>query len=293
MKAIGIDIGGTKIGIGVVREDGVFLKKEEISTNPHMNGESILSRIAERLRQFREEEIAGIGIGTAGQISPRGVVLSSTDTFSDWKGINVKRQMEEATGCRVEVVNDVQAMGLGEQRFGAGKNVNDFICVALGTGVGGSIITNGKLVRGHLGAAGELGHMILIPEGRRCPCGNRGCLEAHVSGVAIESLYQERYSVAKKGQLIFKEALENDPHALAVVEHYLMDLTTGLTSLVNIFNPEKVILGGGVAQSLLPYMERLTYDVRRYVAPVNDKVSIEQSRLRGDAMILGAASLVM
>ena len=121
MKAIGIDIGGTKIGIGVVREDGVFLKKEEISTNPHMNGESILSRIAERLRQFREEEIAGIGIGTAGQISPRGVVLSSTDTFSDWKGINVKRQMEQATGCRVEVVNDVQAMGLGEQRFGAGK----------------------------------------------------------------------------------------------------------------------------------------------------------------------------
>lgn len=292
-KSIGIDIGGTKTAIGLF-ENGSLLKKQVINTGAQLGGKHVLSSITKEIKLLSKGEgITGVGIGAAGQISPTGEVLSSTDTFKDWKGVNIKQSIFNATSYRVEVVNDVQAMGLGELHFGAGRNVRDFICVALGTGVGGAIITDGKLIRGHSGAAGEFGHMKLYSDGRACPCGSKGCFESYVSGTALESRYRERYGDIKTGKSIFDRALEKDKHALDIVHQYLDDLIAGLTTLVYIFNPAKIIIGGGVANSLLPYLKDINDLVHQSVSEVNGNVSIELSYLRGDAMILGAASLVM
>jgi glucokinase len=292
-KSIGIDIGGTKTAIGLF-ENGSLLKKKVLNTDAQLGGKHILnSVIKEIVLLSKEEKIKGIGIGAAGQISPTGEVLSATDTFKEWKGVNIKQAVFEATSYRIEVVNDVQAMGLGELHFGAGRNVRDFICIALGTGVGGAIIADGKLIRGHSGAAGEFGHMKLYSNGRTCPCGGRGCFESYVSGTALEWRYLEKYGVVKTGKSIFDKALEKDEHALDIVHQYLDDLIEGLSTLVYIFNPEKVIIGGGVANSLTAYLKNINDLVRKRVSDVNENVSIELSSLKGDAMLFGAASLVM
>ncbi len=166
-------------------------------------------------------------------------MLSATETFSDWQGLPIQTWLEKATGQCVAVVNDVQAMGLGEQFFGAGKGVNNFLCVAVGTGIGGAIIADGKLQRGHSGAAGEVGHMVLYPNGRKCPCGNQGCFEAYASGTALEELYAETFKEVKKGQEIFKEALANNENAAFIINQYVENVAIGLTTLTNMFNPEK------------------------------------------------------
>jgi glucokinase len=292
VKTIGIDIGGTKTAIGLF-EDGALRKKQEIKTDSKLGGEHILNRIIEVIMPYVDDDLKGIGIGAAGQISRAGEVMSSTDTFTNWKGLNVKQIISRATSSRVEVVNDVQAMGLGELHFGAGKNVRDFICIALGTGVGGAIIADGKLIRGHRGAGGEFGHVKLYADGRSCPCGNKGCLEAHISGIALETRYKEMFGINDKGPLIFQKARNGDEKAQDIVNQYLDDLIEGLTSLIHIFNPEKVVIGGGVATSLIPYISGINDTIHKKVSDVNAGVLVELSPLGGNAMLLGAASLVM
>lgn len=292
-NAIGVDIGGTKIAIGLVQEDGLILKKEEFTTLKNENGEKILQTIAEKLPFFYDENTTGIGVGSAGQIGLSGTVLSATDTFSDWQGLPIQTWLEKATGQRVAVVNDVQAMGLGEQFFGTGKGVNNFLCVAVGTGIGGAIIADGKLQRGHSGAAGEVGHMVLYPNGRKCPCGNQGCFEAYASGTALEELYAETFKEVKKGQEIFKEALANNENAAFIINQYVENVAIGLTTLTNMFNPEKIILGGGVSGSLSPFLTDIREQVQSNVNKINKDVKIELSSLGGNAMIIGAASLVL
>jgi glucokinase len=292
VKTIGVDIGGTKTAIGLFK-DGVLEQKQEIKTDAKLGGEHVLSRIIEVIMPYVDDDLKGIGVGAAGQINRAGEVMSSTDTFTNWKGVNVKQIISRATSSRVEVVNDVQAMGLGELHFGAGKNVRDFICIALGTGVGGAIIADGGLIRGHLGAAGEFGHMRIYADGRTCPCGNKGCLEAHVSGVALELRYKEMFGANDKGLFIFQKARNRDAKALEIVNQYLDDLTEGLTSLIHIFNPEKIVIGGGVATSLIPYMTCINNTIHKKVSDVNAGVLIELSTIGGNAMLLGAASLVM
>ncbi|MEF3330951.1 ROK family protein [Oceanobacillus sp. M60] len=291
-NAIGIDIGGTKIAMGLVQENGILLKKEEFTTLRKEKGEKILRMITDRIPSFYDENTTGIGIGSAGQIGHSGKVLSATDTFSDWQGLPIQTWLENETGYRVAVVNDVQAMGLGEQYFGAGRDVKNFLCVAIGTGIGGAIIADGQLLRGHAGAAGEVGHMVLYPNGRECPCGNKGCFEAYASGTALEAMYAENFKEVKKGQEIFAEALGDNENAAFIINQYIENLAIGMTSLTNIFNPEKIILGGGVSGSLVPFITDIRKQVRNQVNKINKDVEIELSMLGGDAMIIGAASLV-
>lgn len=292
-QALAVDIGGTKTAIARILENGVIEAQEEIATKPQDGGERLLARIAQRLTEMgRQHNIVGVGVGSAGQIGRQGEVLSATDTFAHWRGIHISRRLTALTGWPVKVVNDVQAMGLGEQAYGAGKDVKNFICLALGTGVGGAIVADGQLLRGHLGAAGEMGHMILVPQGRLCPCGNRGCLEAYLSGTALETLYYEKTGMKQTARQIFATTQHPQSPAAQLVEQYQQHLSIALTSLIHLFNPQKVILGGGVARSLTTYLSSLQQTVRSQLHLVNRGVVIEQSALGGQAMLLGAARLV-
>ncbi len=292
-KAIGIDVGGTKIRGGLIREDGILVTVREIPTEAKRGGKAVMERIALLIRELSSEEIIGVGIGATGQVGLHGEILSATETFPDWAGIHLERELQERIGLPVRVVNDVQAMALGERAYGEGKNTRDFLCLALGTGVGGAIISHGELVRGSSGAAGEVGHMLLHPNGRRCPCGNSGCMEAYVSGRALEERYREEHGLVRTGTQIIREARAGDVAAYFVWEAYLNDLAMGIASLVTVLNPSKVILGGGVAQSLSPDLPALEKGVMRRLSHAAARnFGLVLSGLGDAAMLLGACSLL-
>lgn len=292
-KAIGIDIGGTKIRGGVIREDGKILSVRETPTEAMRGGKEVMEQVAQLIQQLSSEEIIGIGVGATGQVGLQGEILSATETFPDWAGIHLQKELQVRFQLPVHVINDVQAMALGELSFGAGKDTQDFLCLALGTGVGGSIVSHGKLVRGMSGAAGEVGHMLFHPGGRRCPCGKNGCLEAYVSGHALEERYQEKNGVKKAGMDIVRGAQEGEWAARALLEEYVDDLALGIASLVTVLNPRKVILGGGVAQSLPQYLPSVEEKVvgRLSRAAALD-FALVLSTLGDGAMLLGAGSLL-
>lgn len=288
-NAIGVDIGGTKIQVALVHQEKGIIDKIIIPTLPETGGEDISFRIAKTIKEILDKhktQAIGIGIGTAGQISNDGIIKSATDVFSNWVNFPLKTTLESLTGLHTQVINDVQAMALGEYRYGL--QYENMISVAMGTGVGGAIISEGSLIRGEKGAAGELGHLLLKPSGRRCPCGNFGCVEAYLSGPALEREYKSITNEFKSAQEIFSST---SSLAQALVNDFLQDLITTCTTLTNIFSPEAIILSGGVANSLSPYIDFIEENVQRRVLKINKDIKIKQSKLLADAMILGAASL--
>ena len=197
-KAIAVDIGGTSIQIACVDEVEGILKNLTIPTEADKGGEDILKRIGDEIEIMIDKDILGIGIGTAGQIDNDGVIRSAAN-IKNWTGLKVKDILEDRFKLPVRIVNDVQAMALGEMVYG--YNYPDMISLALGTGVGGAIITNGQLYRGSNGSAGELGHTTLIPFGVPCGCGSVGCVERYISGPALERMYYEKTKKHKNAVL--------------------------------------------------------------------------------------------
>lgn len=288
-NAIGVDIGGTKIQIALVNEAKGILDKIVIPTLPDTGGESIAKRIADAIDQLssRNNEIPiGIGVGTAGQISNSGIIKSATDVFVNWVNFPLKDTLQDLTNLPTAVINDVQAMALGEVQYGL--KYENMISLAMGTGVGGAIVLNGQLVRGANGAAGELGHMLLKPSGRRCPCGNFGCVESYLSGPALE---REFFSITNNELSAQEIFTSSDYIASALVSDFIQDLISTCVSLVNTFSPQAIVLSGGVANSLGHHIDFIEENVRARVLKINKDVAIKQSHLLADAMILGAASL--
>lgn len=283
-----VDIGGTKIQIAVVHEEKGILFRKEIPSLAHEGGESISQRISEVIVALKKDypEAVGIGVGTAGQIDNQGTIQSATKVFKDWVGFPLAKKLHEASSLPVKVINDVQAMALGEMHFGF--HYQNMIALAMGTGVGGAIIQNGELMRGETGAAGELGHLVLKPQGRACPCGQFGCVEAYLSGPALEREYQHLRNEKKSAQEIFAS---KEPFEQSLVQNYLENMIQTLTSLSNIFAPEAIVLSGGVANSLGEWIPFIQENVQSRVLKINRSVKIKQSELLADAMILGAASL--
>lgn len=288
--AVGVDIGGTKTRVCLVDEYEGITAETLFDTNPQLGGKKLLSKIEDNIKEMIKKsnnKICGIGIGATGQIDKTGKVVSSTKTFKEWTGLNIKKELEDVLKIEVKVINDVQAMALGEFHFGGWEKINDSVCIALGTGVGGAIISNGKLITGSSGAAGEIGHMILYPKGKPCPCGNCGCIEAYLSGTAIEKEYYSKTGNRAKGSNIF---CDNEDVNREIIEKYLFDLEQALISITNIFNPNLIIIGGGVAESVDKYLKQVEKRVKEKVLRVNQNVEVKASQLKGDAMVLGASS---
>lgn len=292
--ALGIDIGGTKIRAGLVREDGDLLAVVEMKTEADKGASHVVSRILSIVEQFSNYQFEGVGIGTAGQVGLDGTILSATQTFPGWSGIELEKTISSETCLPVKIVNDVQAMALGELNFGEGKGIQNFLCLALGTGVGGAIVVDGKLYRGASGAAGEMGHLVIRHGGRKCPCGKNGCLEAYVSGTALAERYTRKFGDSKKSTVIIQESLLGNKDAVEVMRELLDELACGLASLAAVFNPEKIILGGGLAEGLIPYLPSLSDKVGQQLSPAAQRpLKLSISTLGGNAMILGASSLIL
>lgn len=291
-KVIGIDLGGTSIYGGVIDENGDILKRSQRDTFSAKGKIDVLNRICEVIDELLEEDILGIGIGSPGFIdSKEGKVLEVGGNIEDWANTNIRGAVNERfPSFPVFVENDANVAALCEHWIGGAKDLDNFIMITLGTGVGGAIyLENHGILKGKNYQGAELGHAILYPFGEKCNCGQNGCVERYISGSAIERIYKEKSGNEKKGKEIFKD--QDDKVAVQVIEGFTKDLGVYLVSLKNIFDPEGIIIGGGVINSRQYWWDDMIEDYKKFS---NDPEAMEilPAIYLNDAGMIGAAKSV-
>jgi glucokinase len=306
---VGVDIGGTKINVGLIDAAGRLLFVQQSQFHASKKPERIINDISAGIEVYLSktgQKAEALGVGVAAQVDMKGVVRGSQNL--GWRNVPLKKMLEEHFGLPVAVINDVNAATLAEWQFGAGKGVQDLAVLFVGTGVGGGIITDGKLLSGCNNSGGELGHITIVSDGRKCHCPGKGCLEAYVGGWAIAERAQEAIralsvegkrllTLAGKIQQVTAVTVsqaykEGDLLARLVVEETGQYLAAGVVSIVNAFNPCLVVLGGGVVEGipdLVPMVNKIT---RNNALKANiEKLKIVKAALGGNAGVIGAATL--
>ena len=306
---LGVDLGGTKVEIALVDLDGQILAVRKYPTNPGKGPEGVINDVLACIKGCLGEvklETRALGIGIAGQVSVDGVVRFAPNLR--WRNVPLRKRLEDNLKMPVVVVNDVRAAAFGEWRFGSGRGLNDVVVLFVGTGVGGGVISNGKMLTGCANFAGELGHMTIKADGRKCYCPNWGCLEAYVGGWAIAERTQEAVQadpiagqmllllageISKITAVTLKDAYRrSDELALRLVEETGRLLSVGVVGIVNAFNPCLVILGGGVIEGL-PELIEIVEDIvqSRGLESTVEGIKFEKAALGNNAGVIGAAAL--
>jgi glucokinase len=309
---VGIDIGGTNIVVGTVAEDGselVGLVSEP--TIADQGSEAVLGRIIKLARASiaaSGKKIAGVGIGSPGPLDTRtGIVLLTPNL--GWTNFPVRDRVGEALGLPATLDNDANCAIFGEWWRGAARGVQHVVGLTIGTGIGGGIVLGGEIYRGASDMAGEVGHMTIDLNGRRCKCGNYGCLEAYASGPAIAARAVEGIQAGVDtglpkyvqgdlskvtAQLVYEAANDGDEFALEVVHDTAHFLGAGVANLINIFNPQVVVICGGVTPAgERPFTPLRSEVKRRAFKPAVDVCRIVPGELTGTAGVYGAAAVFM
>ncbi len=306
MYVVGIDLGGTFFKVGLVEvESGKILKKMEQETKVHEGREKVIERMAQAVNEITQGvEYLGVGIGSPGSIDHDKGIVRFSPNFPDWIDFELGGMLSNKLGKPVYVENDANAFVLGEKWFGAGKGYNHIVALTLGTGVGGGVISHGMLITGHNGIGTELGHVIIEPNGPQCGCGNYGCLEALASATAIRRMAlegQKKFpeSVIFKSEkvdakAVFDAAREGDLLGRLIVDRVVNALAIGISNFIHIFNPEVIVIGGGVSRAGDILFKPLREKVEHLVMPsFKGTYKILQSPLVEEAGILGAASVIL
>jgi len=301
LHALGIDIGGSHIAAGIINPNGELIARQSRDIDRSHSGASIIYQdlipaIAGLLEAHPGLAIAGIGLGLPGNINQEeGICLFSPNL--QWHNLNLRKPISAAFNLPLYLLNDVRCAALGEQYFGAGRDCLNFICIALGTGIGGGIVVNGKLILGACQGAGEIGHMTILPEGPRCNCGNYGCWEALASGLGITRRYREALSARQisppehfNPKTIYQAACEHEPLALATWEDTGKYLGIGIANLITIMNPQKIIIGGKIADAWEFFYPALQAEIKARVKMVPwDCTPVVKAGLGANANLVGAA----
>lgn len=313
MLYLGIDLGGTNIALGIVNEAGEILARKTVPTRAEREADEIIADMAQAGLSLIAQagltvvDIASVGIGSPGAIdNVTGTVVSACNL--PFCHTPLAEKMRSYFPCPVYVENDANVAAWAEATAGAAKGMQDSLMITLGTGVGGGIVIGGRLYGGFNNYGGEFGHMIICADGEMCACGRRGCLEAYASATALirdtrRAADRDPTSLlwawaekegAFSGKTAFAAAALGDESARAVIDRYLDYLTVGLINLIRIFQPQVIVVGGGVAQAgealLAPLRQRLDGIYGSYVAP-DKRTKVEAARLGNDAGIVGAALL--
>ncbi|MEI3612948.1 ROK family protein [Pseudogracilibacillus sp. SO30301A] len=289
MRIAGVDIGGTSIKLGFFNSAGKMYDNIEYDTNSHKGGNYILQNLIDKIEQF--EQVDAIGVSTAGQVDRKnGMIVQESANIPQTSGLPIKGILENHFNVPVNVENDVNAAALGENYFGAGRDYNDFLFLAYGTGIGGAIVDNSELYYGRNGYAGEFGHMITHGNGLPCKCGLKGCYETYASTTALLREAQKLDSDITNGRIIFKKFYENDNQIKEVIDNWVEEIVIGLTSIIHIFNPTTIVIGGGIMeQEVLIHM--ISKKVNEMVLESFAGVNIVKASLGNKAGMLGAVSL--
>ena len=312
---VGIDLGGTFIKGGIVDEAGKILLVDKTPTEKKKGcdgADGVAANIAALVKSLLErqnlttKDVVGIGMGAPGMIdSTTGVVLYWSNM--GWKDFELGAKLEKLTGLPVKIANDANVAALGEVKFGAARKFNSAVMITLGTGVGGGIVVDGKLVEGNKGAGAELGHSVIVVDGEQCTCGRKGCLEAYASATALIRNTKRAMEAHKDSKMWEIGSIENvdgktafdyrkkDEYAKEVVDSYIKHLACGLVNFANVFRSEVIILGGGVCaegDNLVKPLQAIV-DREIFAGKIGPQVPIVTAELGNSAGLLGAAALLM
>lgn len=292
MQVGAIDIGGTAIKYAIVNINGDIVYDGTIATKANLGGlvvvEQVLTICNELMSCF---EIEGISISSAGQIdNVNGRVCYATDNIPGYTGLPIAEIIHNKIGLPVTVENDVNCTALGEYWKGAARGVDDFLCVTLGTGIGGSLFLNGELYTGANFSAGEFGHMTLYPGGLQCTCGSYGCYEKYASSSSLENLVLDAYGYPIDLRDFFIMTKQRDLRCLKIFDRWLDDLTTGLKTIVHIFNPSLIIIGGGISAQGEYLRQAIKTSLMKKVLPNHQRIlDIKMAENNNKANLIGAA----
>ncbi|WP_156114832.1 ROK family protein [Paenibacillus sp. FSL R5-0345] len=304
---VGIDLGGTKIAAALFDSKGVLLNRELMETAGARTAEEVVQRMIGMIRSVSEgRPLIGVGLASPGAVNSQdGIVIHGTN-LPEWDNVPLKRWMESELGVEVKVVNDANAAAWGEYVRGAGKGSNNMVYVTFSTGIGAGIVMDGELLLGTNSFAGELGHNIIDPSGTECSCGRYGCWEVFASGTAIRDMALRRMESGtsmitelanRSGEKInsrhvFEAMALKDPVAVEVIERTIHYMAIGLANAVHTFNPDRIVIGGGVSKAgelLFPALREKTEEL--VMKPYKGTYTIESAGLRDDVGLIGAAAL--
>lgn len=305
-----IDVGGTDSKVGIVADDGKVVGRRAFATRHERGGgpwslqtAAVLREIGRR-RGIAEAEIGAIGIGAPGPLNSReGVLTNPMPNLPGWQGFPICSVFRELTGKPTYLDNDANCAALAEHWVGTGRDVSDLVVLTLGTGIGSGVISEGRLLHGSGGNAGELGHISINFRGRRCVCGNRGCIELYASASALVRQYSRLLDPARRKTLagakitardVFSAAQAGEPAARRAFDRVGRYLGMAIASMVHAFNPQMVVLAGGMARAGSLLVRPVRDVVRERTYPEHQVgLTIEVSRLRETAGLLGAARLAL
>lgn len=314
---VGVDLGGTTTKLAFIDFDGNVIHKWEIPTDNRDEGKNITVDIAKTIYQTlsdlgeTKEKLHGVGMGAPGPVDYAKGIMYNTVNLGWPDNYPLKEKLEQETSLPAFIDNDANCAALGEMWQGAGAGAKDLVCVTLGTGVGGGVIANGKIVQGISGAAGEIGHITSVPEGGApCNCGKTGCLETVASATGIvriaskklsenrgdsgplQKILQENGKIAAKD--VFDCARSGDPLSLEVVDEVSFHLGLALANLGGTLNPGKIVLGGGVSKAGSVLLDKVQFYFDKFAfSRVKESTKISVATLGNDAGVIGAARLAM
>lgn len=312
MIYLGIDIGGTTVKYGIITAAGEVLYKKEYPVAFDAYQTPILDTVMKTSRIFIDEylnlnqaradqpiQLGGIGVSATGQIdSAAGVVAGAGGNIANWVGSRIKASLETAYQVPVSVLNDADCAILAELWLGNARNAKHAVMITIGTGVGGGIIVNGDILLGARGFAGELGHFIIKKDGRKCTCGNRGCYEQYASMTALIRQVREKLPLAGypdlvpaliNGRTIFELVAQGEAVVTSVVNSWIHDIADGLVSFIHLFNPEVVLIGGGISAQQNLLIEPLQQLIRAgTMENFASNLRIVPAALLNDAGMIGA-----
>lgn len=312
--AIGVDLGGTKIEVGIVDETGHIHHHQHLETLVKEGSPAIEEQILKSIHHLQEKagvHVSGVGIGVAGQIQPKtGLVIFAPNL--KWHNIPLQTNIEKVIKVPVRIVNDVRAITLGEWLYGAGKGYKDVVCVFVGTGIGSGVISGGQFLAGCSNTFGEVGHMTIDFNGPLCSCGKQGCWEAFAGGWGIAAQAQkaiEAEGLGAASQCILKLAggklqlvtakivvaayRQNDPLAVSLVEKIQKALVAGFASLVNIYNPHRIIIGGGLIDGMPELIQIIDKGVKEIaLKAATQSLEIVKAQLGKEVGVIGSAAAI-
>ncbi|MBN2046812.1 MAG: ROK family protein [Anaerolineaceae bacterium] len=293
-----VDIGGTKIAVGLIATSGEVLAETRWETDPQGDPVVGAGHIADVLQQLANEnecQLFGVGIGLTGRLDPINGVMAQNAFLPEWSGFSLADHLTQLVGCPVFIENDADAAALGEFCWGAGQGARSLIYVTVSTGIGAGVILNGQLYRGAGGAHPEIGHHVISEHGPLCYCGARGCWQEMASGTAMAHRYVESHPdqplnaaeichMAKNGDVSAMQAVKEEAHYLGL----------GLANLITLFLPERIVLGGGVMESFELFEPGMMTVIRAQCGMVpHERVQILPAQMRGGAGLVGAGAVFL
>ena len=309
--AVGVDLGGTNIKFGIVSQKGKILKKISLSCKAEAGPDKVVKQIKNGIKEIlsgNKLKIRGIGIGSPGVVSIKKGTVENPPNFPGWTKVNLGKIISNEFKIDCFVENDANAAAIGEMIFGAGKRFKSFVMITLGTGVGGGIILDGKLHRGEIGAAGEIGHMTINYNGPHCNCGSRGCIEAYVGNNYLISKVKSDLQISPNQRIlklvkndlnqltpliIQKAAEQGDEFANSVIKEMGQQIGAVLASVSNLLDVSTFIIGGGVSGFGKPLFSAITKSMQeRVITSLRNRVKVLPAKLKNEAGIKGASALV-